>query len=54
MDYKAILQEQIKTLQKLQEDNVKSNGPISLVVDNAVKIADQIRKIYADVKGPLD
>jgi hypothetical protein len=45
MDYKSVLQEQIRELQKLQDENVKSNVQVSVKVDNAVKIAEQIRKI---------
>jgi len=54
VDYKSVLQEQIRELQKLQDENVKSNDRVSTKIQNAVVIAEQIRKIYTDVKGPLD
>jgi len=52
MDVKSALQEQVRELQKLQDENVKSGN--SLKIQNAIAIAEQIRKICADVKGPLD
>lgn len=43
MDYKLVLQEQIRELQKLQDENVKSCNPLR--IQNAVLIAEQIRRI---------
>lgn len=54
MNYKSVIEEQIRELQKLQDQNIRSAAPINHVIENAVKIAEQIRKIYVDVKGPLD
>ncbi|HZK83334.1 MAG TPA: hypothetical protein VFC58_01380 [Desulfosporosinus sp.] len=45
MDYKAVLQEQIRELQNLQDKNIRSDGPLGLKIDNAIKLADQIKKI---------
>jgi hypothetical protein len=54
MDYKAVLQEQIRELQKLQDKNINSGSCLETKIDKAIKIAEQIRKIYVDAKGPLD
>ena len=54
MDYKSVLQEQIRELQKLQDENINADIGMSVKIDNATKVAEQIRKIYVDVKGPLD
>ena len=45
MDYKAVLQEQIRELQNLQDKNIRSDGPLELKIDNAIKLADQIKEI---------
>jgi|GEM_PF-6643752 hypothetical protein len=43
MDYKTTMENQIKELEKLQEENLNSEHIIdSDKVDNAVKIAEQI------------
>ena len=45
MDYKSVLQEQVRELQKLQDENVKSGISVSAKIENAIAIAEQIRKI---------
>lgn len=54
MDYKSVLQEQVRELQKLQDENLKLNVSVSTRIENATAIADQILKIYVEVKGPMD
>lgn len=54
MDYRAVLQEQIRELQKLQDENLRSGIPMQAKIENAIALAEQIRKIYVDVKRPLD
>lgn len=54
MDYKSVLQEQVRELQKLQDQNMKASTNLPSKIEYAVIIADQIRKIYVDVRGPLD
>ena len=54
MDYKAVLQEQISELQKLQVLNIESSVSLSIKIGNAVAIIEQILKIYVEVKGPMD
>lgn len=54
MDYKSVLQGQIRELEKLQDENAISKDQLWIRVVNATKIADQICRIYVEVKGPMD
>jgi len=55
MDYKSVLQEQVRELQRLQDENLKlDNGVSPIKVQNAVTIVNQILRIYVEVKGSLD
>lgn len=45
MDLKSILNMQIEELQGLQEENIKAVVGIATKIENAVLIAEQIRKI---------
>jgi len=51
MDYKATLEKQIETLEKLQHENI-SNPCINIVekTENAVKIADEINRLVAHAR----
>ncbi len=50
MNYEAVLQEQIRELQKLQDENMKSGLPLQVRVVNAITLAEQIKKIV-EVRG---
>lgn len=47
MDYKAVLNGQIETLQKLQEDNIKEMLGLHETIESAIKIARQINELVA-------
>lgn len=54
MDYKDVLQEQVRELQKLQAENLSGKEPLPIKIDNALKIVEQMRLVYLAVKGPID
>ncbi|MDR3587515.1 MAG: hypothetical protein P4L59_19715 [Desulfosporosinus sp.] len=54
MDYKSVLQEQIRELQKLQDATMQSKDNLIHKVDNAVKIAEQIRVLCKDARGSVN
>lgn len=45
LDYKAVLQEQIRELQKLQDENMEYPHSPSNKAATAISIAEQIRKL---------
>lgn len=49
MDIKSVLQEQIRELQKLQDENINSKYSLDDRIDNAIKLSTQICALCKEV-----
>ena len=49
MDIKSVLQEQIRELQKLQDENINSKFSLDYRIDNAIKLSTQICALCKEV-----